>query len=211
MLNFNAISKGKLVTEPYKWGVLENVWENEKVARLLASEFPTEDFSYRLYGKGFYLKRTLVKLGEKGASEQKDLSPSYVKLAKDLCSDDFRTSVEKATGMSLAGHPMEAVLFRTGHFTAFSMHDDVMQSAVRLTFYLNDNWSKENGGHLEIMDTRNGDKVVGKIVPELGKAAVIVRSESSPHNVSAISSDYRDSRNTLVVTFYKAGTKTTRK
>ncbi|MEM9546923.1 MAG: 2OG-Fe(II) oxygenase [Bacteroidota bacterium] len=211
MLNLSSISKGKLSTKPFKWGVMNGVFENNKIARSLASDFPTEGFSYRLYGKGFYLKRVLVKLGRKSASNKRTLAKSYVQLGKELGSAKFRRSVEKFTGVPLKNHPMEAVLFRTGHFTTFSAHEDIKAAAVRVTFYLNDKWSARNGGEFHILKSQKSKSPAGNLVPKLGSAAVIVRSKNSWHTVSPVKASMRDSRNTLVVTFYKPSTKSTRK
>lgn len=211
MINFKAITKGKFNTSPYKWGVVESIWSDEKTARTLVSEFPTEQFNYHLYGAGFYLKRTLVKLNGKKAYYAKSLPDSFVKLADDLVSDTFRQAVETFTGLSLKGHPMEAVLFRTGHFTSYSVHDDNASATVRMTFYLNNDWTSGAGGELMILKNKEDKTPTNTVQPKLGTAAIIVRSDDSWHNISPVDPKFRDSRNTVVVTFYKPKTTSTRK
>lgn len=211
MINFKAITKGKVTSSPYKWGLVESIWSDEKTARMLVSEFPTEQFNYHLYGAGFYLKRTLVKFNEKKADHAESLPGSFVKLAEDLVSDKFREAVETFTGLSLKDHPMEAVLFRTGHFTSYSAHEDSASAIVRMTFYLNNDWTPRVGGELQILKNKEDKTPVHTVQPKLGTATVILRSDDSWHNISPVDPKFRDSRNTVVVTFYKPKTTSTRK
>ncbi|MGF6813112.1 hypothetical protein OKW30_008329 [Paraburkholderia sp. Clong3] len=206
MLNTDAVSNAKMLDFPFRWGGVDGVLPADGQATQMCDDFPVDSFRYQHHLNGRYMRRLLIAFGTNEAFRGEELSGAYRELASDLTSGAYRSASSQATGVDLSNAPMEATMWRSDAGTQFAAHDDQESKLLTHVIYLNQGWTKQDGGVFQVLASKNENDVAFEILPRLGLSVVIPRSDDSWHNITAISPDAPDSRNTITVHFYRPGT-----
>src|SRR5215510_10105902 len=108
MLNFQQITQHKLETDPYGWAAVGNLFSGAD-AESLATTYPSDHFKTVAGYDGAkdyeYEARELIGMGADGISHPEELSDSWLCLADDLLSPEYRTAMSSLSGCDLADSP----------------------------------------------------------------------------------------------------------
>ncbi len=208
MLNLQSVRSHQLESVPYRWGLVDNLFDAGD-ARSLTATYPCDHFKL-VAGhdgeKGFEFEaRALIVMGGNTVAYADELSEAWRALAADLLSPDYRAAISGLTGCDLTEAPMEVNVHHYGPGCSLGAHTDFPEKLATHVLYFNDSWNRSDGGCLRIL--RSGDlaDVAAEISPIVGNSAVLVRSEKSWHAVSSVVSDSPRSRRSMTVTFYRPG------
>ncbi|OAB87164.1 hypothetical protein AWH69_12480 [Janibacter melonis] len=168
---------------PYPYVVLDDVLTPEAFARA-AAEFPSTDDPF---WKG-YLHVNETKYSN---TDPDSWGEGLRAVAEELCSDPFIAFLEELTGISdlMADWSMDGgglhQTLRGGHLnihTDFSTHHEHEDWArrVNILLYLNESWSEEWGGQLELWD-KNMTQREGLVSPVGNRMLIFTTSDESYH------------------------------
>jgi len=212
LIQLSRIEQQTLATDPYEWGLVNDLFTPQDAAALTAS-YPRDHFkTVKGYDgeKGYvYEARSLIGMGANEPTFADALGAAWRQLAAELLSDEYRAALTKLTGLDLARVPIEANVF---HYTPGSWlgpHVDLKDKIVTHVFYFNQAWDKTDGGCLTILRSPSMADVVADVAPLLGTSSVLVRSDKSWHAVSRVVEGCRRSRRSMTVTFYHPGSLST--
>jgi hypothetical protein len=128
--------------------------------------------------------------GKGQTSSWSRLGPKSAQLIADLNSGDFVEALEELTGIEhlVADTKLEGGgMHRTGRGGHLGIHADFSRHAdnglhrrLNLLLYLNEKWSDEWGGHLELWD-RDMQRAVTKVSPLMGRVVVFATTSTSFH------------------------------
>jgi len=204
-LDLNRIRFHSLETQPYKWAMIDSLFEPQEAIDL-ATTYPCDHFkTVNGYDgeKGYlYEVRALISMHEKRIVHPQYLSASWLQLAHDLLSDAYRQSISLLTGIDLSEALMEVNVFHYGPGCWMGPHIDLKDKIVTHVLYFNADWDERNGGHLAILQSKDIHDIIRIIPPLVGNSAIIVRSTNSWHAVAPIARHCRTSRRSVTVTFY---------
>jgi len=204
-MDIKQIGNHRLEMNPYQWAMIDRLFAPQEALDLTTS-YPHDHYK-TVDGydgeKGYqYEVRSLIPMGEKKISFPKALSPSWIGLANDLLSDEYRRAMSELTGIDLSNAPMEVNLFHYGKGAWMGPHVDLKEKIVTHVLYFNSEWDLKHGGCLAILNSKNMDDYAYLIPPIVGNSSVLVRSNSSWHAVLPIAKDCKSSRRSMTVTFY---------
>jgi Rps23 Pro-64 3,4-dihydroxylase Tpa1-like proline 4-hydroxylase len=206
MINLTSIEQQTLMTDPFEWAFVNNLFTKED-GESLADSYPRDSFKTVAGNDGEksyeYESRSLIHMGATVPSSPKGLSPAWRQLADDLLSPAYRTAMTKLTGRDLTNAPLEVNIF---HYTPGSWlgpHLDLKTKIVTHVLYFNKTWNVADGGCLTILRSGNISDAVTEVAPIVGNSSVIVRSEKSWHAVSRVVDTCHLSRRSVTVTFYQ--------
>jgi len=211
-INLSQIKNHRLETTPYQWAMIDGLFDFQEGVDLTSS-YPCDHFK-TVEGndgeKGYHYEvRLLIPMGEKRIFLPKNLSPSWLQLAQDLISDEYRLAMSYLTGIDLSTAPMEVNLFHYGPSAWLGPHVDLKDKIVTHVLYFNSDWNVTDGGCLAILQSKNMDDSVCLIPPIIGNSSILIRSQCSWHAVLPVSSQCRTSRRSMTVTFYHHGSVST--
>jgi len=212
MIDLTRFVPQTLSSEPYQWASIDQLFSPAD-AQALVQTFPRDHFkTVQGYDgeKGYqYEARSLISMGAEAPTREKDLSPAWRGLAKELLSPAYREAMSRLSGVELANMPMEVNVFHYGKSAWLGPHVDLVDKAVTHVFYFNEAWDETDGGCLTILGSGNMADAVRVIPPLIGNSVVLVRSNNSWHAVSRVRDNCRISRRSMTVTFYRPGSPST--
>lgn len=211
MINLETFINGKFNEYPYKWAFLENIFIPED-AKNLADQFPKDNYK-EVSGydgeKGYlYNARSLIHMGSKSISNETNLNFAWKCLANELLSDSFRELLGSFAGVELKDLLLEVNVIEYGNGAYLGPHLDLKEKVLTMILYFNEHWDDE-GGYLSILSSKNPEDSVKKISPEVGNAAILVRSHNSWHEVTKVTKAIGSPRRSLNVIFHASGSKST--
>jgi SM-20-related protein len=116
------------------------------------------------------------------------LPAAWAELLDELLSAGWREWLTNETGIELTDKPVTIGLyiFENGDFT--SVDNGKLAKALSVALYLNDEWSCEYGGNLEVWRTKDepGQTPAQIFVPLGGNVSVCRFGESSWHSIGAV-------------------------
>ncbi len=208
MIDLARITRTDLRREPYAWAEVHGLFSPRNAAALAAS-FPRDHFkTVAGYGgeKDYeYEARALIAMGATHVSHAAELSPAWARLAHDFLSPAYRVALSLLTGRDLTTAPLEVNVFHYGPGAQLGPHPDLPDKIATHVLYFNASWSRDDGGCLSILRSRQPADVAAEIPPLVGGSVVLVRSEDSWHAVSNVVPGCRASRRSLTATFYQPG------
>ena len=208
VLNLAAIAAQDMEREPYGWMRSTGLFSGADAAAL-AKDFPTD--RYRVTKgydgeKGYkYWARSLIHMGADRVSGPAGLTPEWLAFAQDLLTPAYRSHMSAVTGLDLAEAPMEANLVQYGPGAWLGPHVDLREKIATQIFYFNAAWDSDDGGCLQVLARQDARDPVATILPIVGSAALLVRSDDSWHAVSPVRPECRQIRRSLNVTFHLPG------
>jgi SM-20-related protein len=212
MLEVTAIARSILQGEPYEWAEIDGLY-SPAGARALAETYPRDHFKTLSGHDGekqyLYEARSLIGMGAAGASYGSALSGAWLELARDLLSPAYRTAMSLLTCYDLTTAPIEVNIFHYGPGSSLGPHLDLPAKLVTHVLYFNTAWNPNDGGCLTILRSKNPQDIAAKILPMAGSSSVLVRSDRSWHAVQPVVPGGHDSRRSVTVTFYRAGSPST--
>lgn len=202
MFNINAnIEK---FTTPFNWINITNLFTD---GNSLVDSYPTDSYrnimvnsKERQYD---YDVRAIVRLNSKVVENRNLLDPHWQKFADYVISDKYRQFVEGITGIRTANLPIEVNLFKYSKNCFMDAHQDLNTKVITQVVYFNKDWQFDNGGCLNILNSKDVNDVHKRILPVIGNSVIIIRSENSWHSVETTLCD--ESRRSVTITFYKTG------
>jgi Rps23 Pro-64 3,4-dihydroxylase Tpa1-like proline 4-hydroxylase len=212
MIDFEKISATHLNIKPYPWAEIGDLYSRADAERL-ASGYPQDHFQ-TLAGndgeKGYlYQARSLIHMGAQQLSNVDQLDSAWQQLGNDLLSREYREAMSLLSGYDLSRVAIESNIYHYDPGCYLGPHLDLPEKLVVHVFYFNKTWSYDHGGCLAVLNSRNPDDVVARVLPVVGNSATFVRSNYSWHEVQRVTPQVKESRRAVVVTFYKPGSVST--
>lgn len=208
MIDLTKITETPLNTVPFSWREIGDLFLPQDAAAL-AKTYPHDHFkTIEAYGGEkdyFYDARALISMGADSVTNAEDLSESWGRLARDLLAPEYRAAVSALSGMDLSLSPMEVNVYHYGPRGLLGPHRDLPEKRVVHVFYFNESWNRADGGCLAILNSSDPDDVVTVVEPIVGNSALFVRCENSWHEVQRVVDGCRQSRRSMVATFYDPG------
>ena len=161
-LDYSALDRASLQTEPYEYLIVEKFVKPEKFVEAMG-DFPA------VPGPGSH------------PPSQLSISGKFKALLDELQDDAFRKAIEKKFNIDLTGRPTMYTVRGFLRSTDGSIHTDSETKIITVLLYLNEDWGSE-GGKLRIL--RNGtdlEDYVAEVPPSLGTLLVFKRSDKSWH------------------------------
>ncbi|MEI6572727.1 MAG: 2OG-Fe(II) oxygenase [Alphaproteobacteria bacterium] len=161
-LDYGALERAPLQTEPYEYLIVENFVKPEKFTEAMA-DFP------EVPGPGSHPPSEL------------NISGRFRALLDELQDGAFRKAIEEKFKIDLTDRPTMYTVRGFLRKTDGTIHTDSETKIITVLLYLNDNWSAD-GGRLRIL--RNGtdlDDYVAEVPPSNGTLLVFRRSDNSWH------------------------------
>ena len=212
ILNLDLIGRRPMNGAPYRWAAIDGLFSADDAARLAAA-FPTDrfrDVAGHDGEKGFqYAARSLIHMGASEPSHPSGLDPSWLALAGDLLSPEYRDALSRTSGLDLSAADMEANVVHYGPGAWLGPHVDLKEKILTHIFYFNTGWDPDEGGCLNILASKDPDDLVAEIQPLVGNSSLLVRSDRSWHSVSPVASGCATSRRSLNVIFHLPGSVST--
>jgi SM-20-related protein len=212
MIDCARIANYNLSHEPYDWAFIDNLYTPQDAADLAAT-YPTDHFkTVNGYDgeKGYsYESRSLIGMGSKTVSYPQGLSAAWRQLAEDLLGPNYRVAMSKLTGRDLSSLLIEVNVFHFGPGAWLGPHVDLKDKVVTHVLYFNATWERSEGGCLAILRSPDLEDEVAEVLPTVGNSSVIVRSDKSWHAVKRVPKHCHQSRRSVTVTFYPAGSVST--
>ena len=212
MIDLERIRGAGLETQPYRWAAIDRIFTAVDCARL-ARSYPLDHYKLVTgYGgeKEYeYEAREIVRMGATKVAYESNLSDAWRELANDLLSPAYRDAMSALSGIDLTDALLEVNVFHYGPGSSLGAHTDLPDKLVTHVLYFNEAWDPNDGGCLAILRANDSDAIAARIPPVIGNSAVLVRSESSWHQVTPVSKRVLESRRSVTVTFYRPGSFTT--
>jgi SM-20-related protein len=207
MIDFDALAATSLQQAPYDWALVDGAFDPERAPALIDT-FPTRDF-WLIAGhdgeKSYtYDARPLVICGADRAVKLSPLSEPWQEVVDDLLSRRYREALSTAIRRPLDDAVMEANVWRWPSQAHLGPHLDMERKIVTQVFYLNAGWNPWWGGCLGILNSKDEADLASEILPLLGNASILVRSDRSWHTVSPVNAAPVP-RRSLIVTWFHAG------
>ena len=208
MLKLEQIASRTLNNQPFAWAKIDGLYSPEDAAALAAT-YPHDHFKI-VEGYGgekdyHYEARALIAMGANTIAHPEALSESWLRLARDLLSPEYRAAMSALTGHDLSRNAMEVNVFHYGPGSHLGPHLDLKDKLVTHILYFNPSWRREDGGCLAVLNSADARDVADVVEPVVGNSAVLVRSENSWHEVTRVVNGCRQSRRSMTVTFYHPG------
>ncbi|GEM_PF-4267454 len=211
LVNFNKIDENieklklSYLKSPQPHFCLDDILIDSKERRELIDtvEDPTLIDRMKLYS--FLSTRSYETLGEE------DIPPQAASVISDLTSERFIKILENITGFEdiVADSSVATgglVFIPKNSFGGLHLDDGChpfnpnLERRLTLLLYLNEDWSDENGGHLEFWDMKNKVKTK-EILPELGRL-VIFDCKDLVHSVATVKGEDGKIRRAITIWYY---------
>jgi hypothetical protein len=205
MIDYQALARTRLESEPFRWGVVTGLLDRDQHRRL-AAEFPTVGFERMRRRSGSDKRYEAWFRAVKNPTTPEDLTglgPTWLAFVAALSSADYRTSLGQCLGVALDDHLLEITLWRYGAAHFLGPHTDIASKRVAHLLYFNEEWDPAWGGCLRILGSRDIDDVVREIPPTFDDSVIIVRSDDSWHGVSEVTASAVAERKVLQVSFWR--------
>jgi hypothetical protein len=161
-LDYTALERATLQTDPYEFLVVEKFVRPEKFAEAMA-DFP------EVPGPGSH------------PPSQLSISGKFKALLDELQDAAFREAIETKFKIDLTGRPTMYTVRGFLRKTDGSIHTDSETKIITVLLYLNDDWAVD-GGRLRILRSGNDlEDYVAEVPPSLGTLLVFKRSDHSWH------------------------------
>ncbi|HEU4387876.1 MAG TPA: 2OG-Fe(II) oxygenase [Blastocatellia bacterium] len=208
MIDITRINRATLETQPYSWASIGELFPQRNAVRL-AKSYPRDHFK-TVSGFGgekdyLYESRSLIGMGSDTISYPECLSRTWIELARDLLSPEYRIAMSLLTARDLTLLPMETNVLHYGPGGLQGPHPDLPDKVVTHVLYFNRWWDQADGGCLHILGSSDPSDIAAEIEPVVGNSAVLVRSPNSWHAVSRVREGCNRSRRSVTVTFYRHG------
>lgn len=208
LLDVDALRATEMQHDPFTWGFCDATLVSDEVAAELGRSFPIEGFGrkHRRLGEsaasgGHRLNGRALVIRDTGEIFAQDTLPSiWVQLAHELKSDEYGDAMSELIGQDLSGTQREVILFRQGRGHYLDPHSDNKYKPCSHAIYLNDrSWTRDDGGCLRILRSRDIDDVVAEVEPWWGRSFILKRSDNSWHGYPPVRVD--DERLSIQVFF----------
>ncbi len=212
VMDLARILTRRMESHPYAWARIDKLFAPDECSAL-ANTFPCDHFKTVMgYGgeKDYeYEARALIPMGANHMAHAHELSDSWLALAQDFLSPDYRDAMSLLTGCDLSSAALEVNVFHYGPRSLLGPHPDLPDKLVTQVMYFNTSWNTQDGGCLLILRSSDPADVATEIPPVVGTSAVLVRSDASWHAVSPVVPECLQSRRSLTATFYRPGSVST--
>lgn len=212
-LNLGALASAQLSEEPCPWASYEGVFQ----PHVLTAKFPTDHFDFHsqrrlleaLGKKGseaWYQHnvetRPLLELGAEEPFEPGGLDAPWLEVASDLLSPEYRECISDVARFDVRRLQMQAHFWRFGGGSFFQPHVDKPHKMVTHLMYLNEQWTPEMGGCLQLLASGDPADVRVEVPPIRNTGVVLRRTDWAWHAVTKVPQDFGGARRVLQVWFW---------
>lgn len=204
-IDLETLRRLSLQRTPYEWACTAHAIPTVAALRLSAS-FPGEDF-WQVHDEGgaadsWYAARPLLTMEADTPFNGAGLDSEWHAVARQIKSDAYRDALATAVNQDLSAAKVEATLWKRPAGVGIAPHTDLPCKILTQVFYFNTDWTSGFGGSLHILGSRDPDDVHARLDPELGSAALLVRSKDSWHSVTPITKHAISPRLSMNVTWF---------
>lgn len=162
MLNFEAIVRAEVKTDPFKFFMAPGVISAVELAAVRA-DFP------KITTPGIF---SLSKL---------PYGPAFAKLIEDIRSPEFEEVIEKKYGVDLSDKPMMITVCDQTRKKDRHIHTDSKAKFISCVLYLNNIWD-DGGGRLRMLRNKHDlSDYILEVSPRGGTLASYIRADNSWH------------------------------
>ncbi len=212
-LKLRTLSSAQMSDDPCPWASYEGVFQ----PHVLSADFPSHHFAChsqrrllealgRRHSDAWYQHnvetRALLELGSEEPFEPDSLDDVWLDVAADLLSPEYRDCLSDVAGFDVRRLEMQAHFWRFGEGAFFQPHVDKPHKMVTHLMYLNEQWTPQMGGCLQLLGSGDRDDVRVEVAPIKNTGLVLRRTDSAWHAVSAISRGCEQMRRVLQVWFW---------
>lgn len=199
-LNFDAIRRGPLVTDPWQYAVITDTFVDADATDLLTSTYPTAGFTHLEQDDD--KKQFSMQVRNDLEIRAGDPCP-WQQLLAELWSPDYLAAISDLTGQDLTEAEIHAAFYRYPPTHWFGPHTDDDRKLFSHIIYMAPDWPDDAGGRLLINGAKDMDDIRARVVPAAGTSVVVVRSDSSWHSIEPVNPDRGLTRKSLILHAYK--------
>jgi hypothetical protein len=196
-------------TDPFRYATIDRVIDPEDL-RLLNSEVPELRLFKREIKEGAEHRKqynmwrmSLVEDGRRVAGTD-ELPPSWRKLLDSFLSPEFKRWATAGTGVDVAPLRLTMGLYRYSERDYSTVDTAKLTKALHWAFYLNEEWTGEDGGALHLWSEKTAPQPSASIIPRGGTSALFAPAENTWHNIGTITADGRRERLTIMVEYWNS-------
>lgn len=212
-LNLGALASAELTEKPCPWALYQDVFQ----PHVLTAKFPTDHFDchsqrrlLEALGKrgseAWYQHnvetRPLLELGAQEPFAPEGLDEPWLDVAADLLSPEYRECISDVVQFDVRGLQMQAHFWRFGEGSFFQPHVDKPHKMVTHLMYLNEQWTPEMGGCLQLLSSGDPGDVQVEVPPIKNTGVVLRRTDWAWHAVSKVPRGCEEMRRVLQVWFW---------
>ena len=162
MINFDAIARVEVASEPFRFFATPDVLDAAALAEIQA-DFPN------IRKPGIFPLSVLT------------YGPAFARLVDDIHSQEMEDIMAQKYGVDLSDKPLMITVRGQAQKKDGRIHTDTKTKFVTCLLYLNDTWDKGDGRLRMLRAPNNLDDFAAEIPPHGGTLASFLRSENSWH------------------------------
>lgn len=203
------ISLAKLIKhqQPFSWYEFTEVFAND-VRRELIKTFPQEDFFICENNSGEKPYKMFLK--QAYYSGRKDVifefPRNWQNFLQTLLSKEYIQLLENTLKVNLRGCKIELNLWKYHTGCYLAPHLDKDNKFLTQLFYFNNDWDKNWGGALRLLNSSQINDFAHEIFPDSDSSIVFQQSNLSWHAVTEQKNNPNQSRNVVQLIFWKENT-----
>jgi SM-20-related protein len=130
------------------------------------------------------LKRDFPSIGKPGylTVDEVDLKGRFKALIEELESEELTEELSKKFGKDLHPYPRLTTIMKRSQTKYGAIHTDGPSKVMTMLVYMNDQWSKDDGGRLRVLyDEDHFEPYAVEVPPTMGTVFGFLRSDKSWH------------------------------
>lgn len=209
MINLEVLDPGRADDHPYRWAQMTDLIDPRWLPAL-EREFPLDHYRIVKGDDGektySYAARPMVSM-DGGLPFHDHLSPAWRRLTEQVASTGLAARLSDVVDLDISQAPMECNAHRYGPGDDLGPHTDLPIKIVTLVVYFTPVASGLKGGDFLVLDGQDATRVVAAVPATSGNAVTFRRADNSWHAVAPVARDSGGYRQTLTITFYQPGSK----
>lgn len=190
-------------TTPFPWVKSDRCFKIG-VARNLAVNFPTNEFSLSVGREGRYQlqERTIIEGGLK--ADVKDLASAWQDVIDGFLSKRYGSFVQETLAVDLTGCSLRVRLYRYNGGDWMLPHTDPPDRVTTHLCYLAEDWRPGWGGELLLLRSANLSDIACVVPPAFNTAVLFCPSATSYHAVRIVASSVQSPRLAIIAQFVRS-------
>ncbi len=131
------------------------------------------------------------------------LPVAWAALLESLLSRDFTQWASDGLHLDLAACRLTLGLYRYGDRDYTTVSTAKLTKAMHWALYLNEDWSSEYGGKLNLWEAKDAEEPAVSILPAGGTCAMFAPTERTWHNIGKVTTGGEVERLTIMLEYWK--------
>jgi hypothetical protein len=193
---------------PFVHYTVKDVISQEDLRRLNA-EVPALDLFRREVKEGAQYRKNynmwLFDLFKDGvlADRVDEMPAAWRELLEALLSPDFAVWATEGLGTDVSILPLTMGLYRYSDRDYTTADTAKLEKALHWALYLNEDWTAEDGGGLNLWSAKDDEQPATTIIPTGGTMALFAPHAGTWHNIGTITSGGQKERLTIMLEYWK--------